>query len=161
LNKSRIIYFLLQFLKPSIDSFLVLEMDSRRSSLIILSLLTVLTIAFLIIIVVIYFPKQVIPHFNIERYRASHSQITDVIDCKSIVKAQWCINLDRRPDRWEDFQKRVPSCLSVQRFSAVDAKNIEWDPNDPFESILPKKQFGEQGQYRGEIGCLLSHYRLW
>jgi GR25 family glycosyltransferase involved in LPS biosynthesis len=56
-----------------------------------------------------------------------------------------CINLDRRPDRWQRLQKRAGSLNigGVQRFSAIDGATLDcpadWD------------------DYPGAYGCLLSH----
>ncbi len=56
----------------------------------------------------------------------------------------YCINLDRRPDRWEECKTEFEkNNLKVQRFTAIDGKLL---PEDPRRKLLP-----------GEIGCLKSH----
>lgn len=63
-----------------------------------------------------------------------------------------CLNLDRRPDRWERFQARLATIAGgwpfapVERFKAVDAKVCEppaWWRAD-----------------RGAWGCMQSHIRI-
>lgn len=59
----------------------------------------------------------------------------------------YCVNLDRRPDRWEQVKSEIDKHgLIVERFSAVDGNpnNIEKEP----------------GILDGEIGCTLSHYNI-
>lgn len=59
----------------------------------------------------------------------------------------YCINLDRRPDRWElaaaEFEKHN---LQVERFSAVDGHNVK---NKQRLSLKP-----------GLHGCTMSHYLI-
>lgn len=53
----------------------------------------------------------------------------------------YCINLDKRTDRWSDCQKEFDKQnIIVERFSAVDGKTVKQIP-----SLLP-----------GQIGCLIS-----
>lgn len=62
---------------------------------------------------------------------------------QNIVDKAFCINLDRRPDRWAkasvQFEKHG---LHVQRFSAIDKNDF-------------KKEYSMPS---GAMGCLLSHY---
>jgi GR25 family glycosyltransferase involved in LPS biosynthesis len=76
------------------------------------------------------------------------------------LKGQYCINLDRRPDRWDTFKSKCPRYLPVERFSAADCKNMVLDPLDPYENMGLEKKNGSD-QYEGELGCFLSHYRIW
>ena len=64
------------------------------------------------------------------------------------------INLDRRTDRLEHINKNLP--FSAERFSAVDAKNLELD--EEIEKIF-KKCLNKLT--KPEIACSLSHYKLW
>ncbi len=58
---------------------------------------------------------------------------------------KFCINLDRRPDRWERMQEEFArhGIDGVQRFSAVDGSAV----------VLPPHWRHTAGAY----GCLLSH----
>jgi GR25 family glycosyltransferase involved in LPS biosynthesis len=57
----------------------------------------------------------------------------------------YCINLDRRPDRWENISKLFEKeGIIVDRFSAIDKKNIKHD-----------KPISD-----GQVACLLSHYNI-
>lgn len=57
----------------------------------------------------------------------------------------YCINLDRRPDRWQDCQYEFEKHdIIVERFSAVDGKAL-----GQISSLLP-----------GQIGCLISQLNI-
>ena len=64
------------------------------------------------------------------------------MNVNEIVEKAYCINLDRRDDRWglaqEEFSK---NSIVVERFSATDGSSLENFPR----------------LTRGEAGCLLSH----
>lgn len=53
-----------------------------------------------------------------------------------------CINLDRRPDRWQQFQRNCP-IAGVERFAAIDGRKCR-----------PPEWWRQGG---GAWGCLLSH----
>jgi glycosyl transferase family 25 len=58
----------------------------------------------------------------------------------------FCINLDRRPDRWENVQKEFEKIgvENYERFSAIDGNDIKFNNH-----LLT-----------GELGCLLSHLEI-
>ena len=72
------------------------------------------------------------------------------------------LNLKRRPDRLEYFNKK--NKIEYERFDAIDGKNINhtWLKENWFDTnkdwIDP---FNKTHLTRGEIGCFLSHYKLW
>jgi len=85
-----------------------------------------------------------------------------------IIDKTYFINLDKRVDRLEEFMERAEltnlyNFNNIFRFSAIDAKQIGKNiyEFDPFENRLinnyPKTRTGE---YKGELGCFLSHYQL-
>lgn len=59
-----------------------------------------------------------------------------------------CINLDRRPDRWQRMQNEFSrhGIHSVQRFSAVDGAQLEMPSSWPHSA--------------GAYGCLLTHVKV-
>jgi len=61
---------------------------------------------------------------------------------------KFCINLDRRPERWEQMRSKFERCgaVDVQRFAAVDGQ----------EAIVPAKWSDSPGAY----GCLRSHLEI-
>ena len=60
----------------------------------------------------------------------------------------YCINLDRRPDRWESVSKFFQEQnLEVERWSAVDGQKLTF-------------QYETTKAYNGEFGGLLSHYNV-
>jgi len=56
-----------------------------------------------------------------------------------------CINLDRRPDRWEAFERACPM-PGVERFPAIDGRRVR-----------PPTWWKQGG---GAWGCMLSHIRI-
>lgn len=63
--------------------------------------------------------------------------------------AVFCINLDRRPERWEEFQRRIPVGFpwQVHRWPAVDGRVV------PIPSWFRCPA--------GAWGCYLSHRMIW
>lgn len=74
------------------------------------------------------------------------------------------VNLDRRPDRYEEHEKRCREAqlYNVQRIPAADGKDY------PLDHPLVRKMFtltvnfvGDGRNPSGIIGCALSHYWIW
>ena len=61
---------------------------------------------------------------------------------------KFCINLDRRPERWEQMRSKFERCgvAGVQRFAAVDGE----------QAIVPANWTDSPGAY----GCLRSHLEI-
>jgi glycosyl transferase family 25 len=60
-----------------------------------------------------------------------------------IIDKIYCINLDRRPDRWEQVKKEFAKHnLTVERFAGVEGRD--------FKKVYPADP--------GNCGCTLSHY---
>ena len=80
----------------------------------------------------------------------------------------FCINLDRRPERYDLFSKqRGINELNIQRVSAVDGAAINpvkspYISNQTKINILhnTRRSHGEIDTI-GAIGCSLSHYSVW
>jgi len=80
----------------------------------------------------------------------------------------FCINLDRRPERYDLFTKqRGVAELKIQRVSAVDGAKINpvkspYISNQTKINILhnTRRSHGEIDTI-GAIGCSLSHYSVW
>jgi len=73
------------------------------------------------------------------------------------------VSLKRRPDRRELFNKNNPS-LEYEIFDAVDGREInhQWLLNNNFDTYKYwKDPINETHLTHGEVGCFLSHYRLW
>ena len=88
----------------------------------------------------------------------------DIRSCPTLV-----INLDRRPDRWNDFSKQptLKEFSNLKRFSAVDGSkiNVRTDTR-----ISPHTRFNISKKYRrsdyeintpGAIGASFSHITCW
>lgn len=67
------------------------------------------------------------------------------------------VNLDHRPDRWEQFQntKDAPDFLGYQRFSAINGKALV--PTEQLQRIFDNNDYNMR---RGMVGCALSHLKL-
>ncbi len=92
------------------------------------------------------------------RYMLSRQAIEKIRSVKvplsSDMRTQsYCINMDRRPDRIEKFNKFFKG---VQRFTATDGDSLSMTP-------LWVRMFGVNNTNwnRGMLGCGLSHMRLW
>ena len=88
-------------------------------------------------------------------------------DFDSIPK--YVINLDRRRDRWNEFQNMsgVDSLQNLRRWSAVDGKLIDLQI-DTRVSMFTKYNIirGERRSHmelnsKGGVGCYLSHVEVW
>ena len=67
------------------------------------------------------------------------------------------INLDRRPDRWNNFFKlEEPKFLRYERFSAVDGSKLV--PNLQLQRIFEGNDYNMRD---GMVGVALSHIKLW
>jgi GR25 family glycosyltransferase involved in LPS biosynthesis len=68
------------------------------------------------------------------------------------------VNLDRRPDRWEQSKKRLDEqgIKNYSRFSAIDGTKLEMSDN--IKSLFRNNDFNYR---QGFIGCALSHLKLW
>ena len=89
----------------------------------------------------------------------------------------YCINLDRRQDRWNYTSKQLRSdSLELKRVSAVDGKTLNLSGVDPkicakhytnyygmeFKQLKKRNiPVYHRNASRSEIGCSLSHYKVW
>ena len=68
----------------------------------------------------------------------------------------YVINLKRRPDRWEKFNRNILRGLNVHRVEAVDGKEITL--NEQLTRIFNENDYNWR---KGIIGCTLSHFQLY
>ena len=81
----------------------------------------------------------------------------------------FCINLERRIDRWQEFsaQPGVQQLQNVKRFIAVDGSKLDImsDTRIPIntkKNIMTKsRRAHEEISTIGAIGCALSHISIW
>lgn len=81
----------------------------------------------------------------------------------------FCINLDRRPDRWKKFyaQPGVQELPNLQRFSAIDGQTIELIENEKISiaskyNILHKtRRSHDEIDTIGAVGATMSHTGIW
>lgn len=81
----------------------------------------------------------------------------------------FCINLDRRKDRWKNFteQSSLTQFDSIIRVSAVDGNKIPLLQNENIsletKNNILKKSRRSHGEIKsmGAIGCTLSHAKVW
>ena len=71
----------------------------------------------------------------------------------------YCINLDRRTDRWKSVEAEFKKMnIDVVRYSAIDGDNIDFSiSNDLTENQLSDKGLIEN---RNSLACLLSHLEI-
>jgi GR25 family glycosyltransferase involved in LPS biosynthesis len=86
---------------------------------------------------------------------------TEVVEIKPKTKSLsyliHLINLDRRPDRLENFIKtNKHSELQLNRFSAIDGNVLK--PTLQIQQIF---EYNDYNMRRGMVGCALSHIKLW
>lgn len=81
----------------------------------------------------------------------------------------YCINLDRRKDRWDIMQAQLgfKEFPHIERFSAVEGKDVDV-MNDSRISMVAKRNIllktrraHEEISTKGAIGCYLSHVGVW
>jgi glycosyl transferase family 25 len=81
----------------------------------------------------------------------------------------YCINLDRRKDRW-DIVRNQPGFKEfpqIERFSAVEGKDIDVMKDDRISLVakrnilLQTRRAHEEISTKGAIGCYLSHVGVW
>jgi GR25 family glycosyltransferase involved in LPS biosynthesis len=81
----------------------------------------------------------------------------------------FCINLERRPDRWLAFSKQ-PAVLdlpNLKRFIGVDGKNLDIMKDDRIPLATKRnikmktRRAHEELNTAGGIGCALSHIAVW
>jgi len=81
----------------------------------------------------------------------------------------FCINLEKRPDRWKEFSKQpgVQQLPNVKRFLGVDGSKLDI-MNDERIPLFTKKNImkttrrsHEEISTVGAVGCALSHISTW
>lgn len=69
----------------------------------------------------------------------------------------YVINLKRRKDRWENFQKQEGAkCLKYERFTAIDGSKLE--PTEQLQRIFDGNDYNMR---EGMVGCAMSHIKLY
>jgi GR25 family glycosyltransferase involved in LPS biosynthesis/glycosyltransferase involved in cell wall biosynthesis len=79
------------------------------------------------------------------------------------------INLERRPDRWENFVKHADKIglKNYKRFDATDGKKLVIDEETSKIFHIKEGFVGKRWKnlthnyYAGTLGCALSHLRIW
>jgi len=79
----------------------------------------------------------------------------------------FCINMEKRVDRWKEFSKQIGVPPNVKRFLAVDGSKLDVMNDDRIplntkRNILKKtRRAHEEISTVGAIGCALSHISIW
>ena len=79
----------------------------------------------------------------------------------------FCINLERRPDRWQQFSKQPGVPPNVKRFIGVDGAKLDIETDDRIPLITKRnikqkiRRAHEELNTVGGIGCALSHIAVW
>ena len=70
-----------------------------------------------------------------------------------------CVNLDRRPDRWEQFKKTTLNLSTpISRFSAIDGYKLDVPLHPQLYHLFDTNDYNYRS---GIVGCALSHMSLW
>ncbi len=79
-----------------------------------------------------------------------------------------CINLDRRPDRWKQFNSQPGlQGVTVERYPAIDGQTISFltdariSPETRLRIESKSRRSHSEINTSGAIGCSLSHYFIW
>lgn len=89
-----------------------------------------------------------------------------------LVEHVYCINLDRRPERWDFMQAQFRQLgLHCQRFPAVDGSKVDIETLSDLGIVtdLAKQRYLLPDSYKlfgfdltpGAVGCALSHLFIW
>jgi len=81
----------------------------------------------------------------------------------------FCVNLERRPDRWQQFvtQPGIRELPNVKQFMAVDGSTLDYMNDDRIPLYTKKniknntRRAHEEISTVGAIGCALSHIAIW
>ncbi len=71
----------------------------------------------------------------------------------SLLDAIYCINLERRPERWQSFKDAwSPLDIKINKFSAVDAQDLMYEEGE----------YANHSHFHnlGSLGCSLSHIQV-
>ena len=70
----------------------------------------------------------------------------------------YVLNLDRRPDRWDNFRKSAKTIefLNYERFSAVDGSRLKSTPQ--LQRIFDGNDYNMKV---GAVGCAMSHFKMY
>jgi GR25 family glycosyltransferase involved in LPS biosynthesis len=85
--------------------------------------------------------------------KSKHKEDTTLLDLN--IKT-YVLNLERRPDRWEDFKKFPhPKCLGYERYKAVDGEKLQ--KNEQLSRIFDGNDYNMRV---GLVGCAMSHIAM-
>jgi GR25 family glycosyltransferase involved in LPS biosynthesis len=111
--------------------------------------------------------KSVINAYSLNKeYQFSKEEVKEVEEVEEEVNLKldekiktYVLNLDRRPDRWEDFVKNNShglKFLNYERFSAVDGNIIK--NTTQLQRIFNNNDYNMKV---GMVGCLMSHVKMY
>jgi hypothetical protein len=95
---------------------------------------------------------------GVKEYKTKCSQIYNKPDVYDILNNAWVINLESRPDRYENSVKELSKVgIDATRWNAVNAKSKEFQ--DYYENLEGFKQITKISI--SAAACFRSHYNLW
>jgi GR25 family glycosyltransferase involved in LPS biosynthesis len=94
---------------------------------------------------------------NLEKYFESRDEDDNVININKYFDNIYVLNLDRRPDRYENIKYNLDKLdIKVERFSAIDGDDIK---DDEYNFSNFKQGYGMiENKYA--LGCLRSHIEI-
>jgi hypothetical protein len=95
---------------------------------------------------------------GVKEYKTKCSQIYNKPDVSAILNNAWVINLESRPDRYENSVKELYKIgIKANRWNAVNAKSKEFQ--DYYEKLDGLKNITKLSI--SAAACFRSHYNLW
>lgn len=86
-----------------------------------------------------------------------------MLDGDEMIFKKFVINLDRRPDRMQEFYSRFGDDFDVERVSAVDGRvrGVQSNLSAVERGIINAAGYHDMVRYGGTFGCWMSHVNLW
>ena len=102
--------------------------------------------------------QRALSHAMLVARRRQASLPDDPLGLRSALSMKnFVINLDRRPDKYDNFLRRNGACeIAFERFSASDGSRMSDAEVMAQRLVAPGAQFT-----KGAVGCAASHSRIW
>jgi GR25 family glycosyltransferase involved in LPS biosynthesis len=107
--------------------------------------------------------EEIINSDNIPKFENKNEQIIEKIINPDIITPQFylktfVINLERRPDRFEKFERNSEQInfLKYNKFFAIDGMKLK--PTEQLQRIFENNDYNMR---KGMVGCALSHIKLY
>ena len=84
------------------------------------------------------------------------------LDRMKNIKKTYVVNLEKRPQRLEDFYKKYPYRKdNVTEFKAVDGSKLDQNDEKVIKYVKKYYNIRKNQPYKGALGCSFSHEAIW